>query len=160
MGALSQSTSGHLVVLMSMIIISAICQGFPKHLIWTQHQAGRWKNTVCCWQTVFIDTLFIHYLLLYLSVLAHFHRPILAIPSTPPTCTLLVSSLAPNPHPYPVHLIMSSQSRGKCHYGNRGRGSGGLSMGERGIERKREKKDWELADAEESTSGHLAQILF
>lgn len=29
---------------------------------------------------------------------------------------------------------MWSQSRGKCHYGNRGRGSGGLSMGERGGE--------------------------
>ncbi|CAB1419023.1 unnamed protein product [Pleuronectes platessa] len=41
---------------------------------------------------------------------------------------------------------MSSQSRGKCHYGNRGRGSGGFSMGERergGKETKGE-KDWEL----------------
>lgn len=78
---------------------------------------------------------------------------ILAIPSTTPAPGSLT-----NPHPYPIHLIMVSLSRGKCHYGNRGRGSGGLSMGKRGGGDRKIEKDCELASAEESMSGHLTQV--
>lgn len=42
-----------------------------------------------------------------------------------------VPSPSTNPHPDPIRLIMVILSRGKCHYGNRGRGSGGLSVGKR-----------------------------
>lgn len=137
--------------LMSMIIILAICQGFAKHLIRTQHQAemdSRQRHCLPLTNSLYwhsLNSLFAPLSLsLFACFLGMFFFPIffiLAITSTSHTRTLLtVPSLTPSPHlhPHPVHLIMSSQSRGKCHYGNRGRGSEGLSMWERG---KGDKKD-------------------
>lgn len=80
-----------------------------------------------------------------------------------------VPSPSTNPHPDPIRLIMVILSRGKCHYGNRGRGGGGLSVGERvrggggrrGVrveETGKIEKDCEPSGAEESTSGHLTQV--
>lgn len=79
-----------------------------------------------------------------------------------------VPSPSTNPHTDPIRLIMVILSRGKCHYGNRGRGSRGLSVGKRvgkrgagggGVDGETEKieKDCEPSGAEESTSGHLTQ---
>lgn len=128
--------------LMSMIIISAICQGFLKHLIWTQHKAGMDSSPTHCLPLtnhLYWYSLYSLFAPLSFAVCPFFNHLHLGYSFNPPSPT--PSSLfPPNPHPYPVRLIMSCQSLGKCHYGNRGRGSGGLSMGERGKQMKRVKK--------------------
>lgn len=68
--------------------------------------------------------------------------------STIPSTT--ITSLGTNPHPYPIHLI--TVRRGKCHYGNRGRGSGELSMGKVGGAKRKMENDCELGNAGASKS--------
>lgn len=81
---------------------------------------------------------FAHCLLLFLrkkTKKINSSRTLLGEPRLP------VPSPSTNPHPDPIRLIMVILSRGKCHYGNRGRGSGGLSVGkERGVRRRRRKR--------------------
>lgn len=98
---------------MSMIIISAICQGFPKHLIWTQHKAGwiRAQHTVCHWQIIFIDILFIHYLLLYLSLFALFYHSHLGYSFNPPPSLTAQFPLSQPPTPTPIPFTWLCRAR-------------------------------------------------
>lgn len=149
--------------LMSMIIISAICQGFSKHLLWTQ----RWTwaaNTVCRWQTIIIDILFIHYLLLYPSLFVPILIIlILAIPSATATPG---SFSSPQPPPLSRSLDYVEPESGKSVTMETGAEAVEGSLWEREIERERgepkgerkREKDWELASVEESMSGHLTQV--
>lgn len=143
--------------LMSMIIIWAICQGLAEHLMWTQHQAAR---ALCLPLTNLPNWHSLHSLFAPLSLYVCPFLSFLISAIAPKHTYTVLFPLAPNPHPYPVHSIMSSRSWGKCHYGNRGTGSGGLSIGERGERdgvRKKWENEWPVA-AVESTTGRLTQI--
>lgn len=150
--------------LMSMIIISAICQGFVKHLLWTQHQAEMDSSRRHCLPLtnhLYWHSLYSLFAPLSLAVCPFLIILILAIPSTPPHTPS--SRSRPQPPPLSCSLDYVEPESGKVSLWKQGQRQwralygreGGWGVG--GSRRQRE-KDTELASAEESTSGHLTQV--
>lgn len=147
--------------LKSMIIISAICQGFPKHLFWTQHQAEMDSSRRHCLPLtnhLYWHSLYSLFAPLPLAVCLFLIILILAIPPIPPPLPVPLSR--PQPPPLSRSLDYVEPESGKVSLWKQGQRKWRALSGREGKrdgDRKRE-KDWEQASAEESTSGHLTQV--
>ncbi len=131
--------------LMSMIIIAAICRGFSKHLLWTQHQAEMDSSRRHCLPQTnhhYWHSLYSVFAPLSLAVCPFLIVLILAVPST----TLTPSSfLSPQPPPLSRSLDYSEPESGKVSLWKQGqrqwRALNGRE-GERDGDREKKTENW------------------